>query len=159
MTRAEEARGQIPSPLLTVPMNTRQRTMSNSAAMMTATALLVLAGQGRCQLEDPTGRYLASDIVDRDLAAAGEPPTSPPGAARSRRSTGRAVVSTAADLAAFLRALTRGQLVSGRAWSEMTRWQRVQRAVTTTTALDWVAIPACFSCVASSSVAGSLYSA
>jgi D-alanyl-D-alanine carboxypeptidase len=32
-------------------------------------------------------------------------------------------VSTAADLAGFLRALTRGQLVSSRAWSEMTRWQ------------------------------------
>ena len=33
--------------------------------MMTATALLVLADQGRCQLDDPTGRYLPSDIVDR----------------------------------------------------------------------------------------------
>jgi D-alanyl-D-alanine carboxypeptidase len=36
---------------------------------------------------------------------------------------GGGLVSTAADLAAFLRALTRGQLVSSRAWSEMTRWQ------------------------------------
>jgi D-alanyl-D-alanine carboxypeptidase len=33
--------------------------------MMTATALLVLADQGRCRLEDPTGRYLPSDVVDR----------------------------------------------------------------------------------------------
>ena len=33
--------------------------------MMTATALLVLADQGRCQLDDPTGRYLPRDIVDR----------------------------------------------------------------------------------------------
>jgi CubicO group peptidase (beta-lactamase class C family) len=32
-------------------------------------------------------------------------------------------VSTAADLAAFLRALTRGHLLSSRIWSEMTRWQ------------------------------------
>jgi CubicO group peptidase (beta-lactamase class C family) len=31
--------------------------------MMTATALL--ADQGRCRLEDPTGRYLPSDVVDR----------------------------------------------------------------------------------------------
>jgi D-alanyl-D-alanine carboxypeptidase len=36
---------------------------------------------------------------------------------------GGGLVSTAADLAAFLRALTRGQLVSTAAWSEMTRWQ------------------------------------
>ncbi len=35
---------------------------------------------------------------------------------------GGGLVSTAADLAAFLRALTRGQLVSTRAWSKMTRW-------------------------------------
>ena len=108
--------------------------------MMTATSLLVLADQGRCQLDDPTGRYLPSDIVDRfhdstgrayaaavtlrqlldhtsglpnffsqppildavrhggrrrftpldlvDLAAAGEPPTSPPGTARSYTDTG-----------------------------------------------------------------------
>jgi CubicO group peptidase (beta-lactamase class C family) len=109
--------------------------------MMTATALLVLADQGRCRLEDPTGRYLPSDIVDRfrdrkgrpygaavslrqlldhtsglpnffsqpailqavrhgggrrrftpldlvDLAVAGEPPTSPPGTARSYTDTG-----------------------------------------------------------------------
>jgi D-alanyl-D-alanine carboxypeptidase len=212
--------------------------------MMTATALLALADQGRCQLEDPTGRYLPSDLLDRfhdstgrpyaaaitlrrlldhtsglpnffsqpsileavrqgggrrrftpadlvDLAVAGEPPTSPPGTARAYTDTGfllagliiealtgrplpaayrelvldRAgmaetwlessdepprrrqiaahdfeghditgmdptvdwagggLVSTAADLAAFLRALTRGQLVSTAAWSEMTRWQ------------------------------------
>ena len=212
--------------------------------MMTATALLALADQGRCRLEDPTGRYLPSDLVDRfhdrtrrpygaaitlrqlldhtsglpnffsqppileavqhgagrrrftpadlvDLAVAGEPPTSPPGAVRAytdtgfllagliiealtgrplqeayrelvldpagmadtwlessdeppRRSdiaphdfeghditdmdptvdwAGGGLVSTAADLAAFLRALTRGQLVSARAWREMTRWQ------------------------------------
>jgi D-alanyl-D-alanine carboxypeptidase len=206
--------------------------------MMTATALLVLADQGRCQLDDPTGRHLPSEVVDRfhdrqgrpygaaitlrqlldhtsglpdffsqprildavrhgggrrrftpldllDLAVAGEPPSSPPGAVRSytdtgfvlagliiealtgrsrrrtaswcwtrpawptrgwraamrhlaaatsrpttslgrtwawiRRSTG--LVSTAADLAAFLRALTRGQLMSTRAWAEMTRWR------------------------------------
>jgi D-alanyl-D-alanine carboxypeptidase len=212
--------------------------------MMTATALLALADQGRCQLEDPTGRYLPSDLLDRfrdstgraygagitlrqlldhtsglpnffsqppileavqhgggrrrftpldlvDLAAAGEPPTSLPGTVRAYTDTGfllagliiqalmgrplqqayrelvldpagmtdtwlessdaaprrRAIaphdvagqditgmdptvdwaggglVSTAADLAAFLRALTRGQLVSSGAWSEMTRWQ------------------------------------
>jgi CubicO group peptidase (beta-lactamase class C family) len=36
---------------------------------------------------------------------------------------GSGLVSTAADLAAFLRALTRGQLVSTGAWREMTRWQ------------------------------------
>jgi D-alanyl-D-alanine carboxypeptidase len=36
---------------------------------------------------------------------------------------GGGLVSTAADLAAFLRALTRGQLLSTGAWSEMTRWQ------------------------------------
>jgi D-alanyl-D-alanine carboxypeptidase len=35
---------------------------------------------------------------------------------------GGGLVSTAADLAAFLRALTRGQLVRTHAWSEMTRW-------------------------------------
>jgi D-alanyl-D-alanine carboxypeptidase len=35
---------------------------------------------------------------------------------------GGGLVSTAADLAAFLRALTRGQLLSIGAWSEMTRW-------------------------------------
>jgi D-alanyl-D-alanine carboxypeptidase len=212
--------------------------------MMTATALLALADQGRCQLEDPTGQYLPSGVVDRfrdrqggaygagitlrqlldhtsglpnffsqpaileavqhgggrrrftpldlvDLAAAGEPPTSPPGTVRAYTDTGfllagliiqaltgrplqqayrelvldpagmadtwlessdeaprrRAIaphdfegrditdmdptvdwaggglVSTAADLAAFLRALTRGQLVSAGAWREMTRWQ------------------------------------
>ena len=33
--------------------------------MMTATALLALADQGRCRLDDPTGRYLPSDLVDR----------------------------------------------------------------------------------------------
>jgi D-alanyl-D-alanine carboxypeptidase len=36
---------------------------------------------------------------------------------------GGGLVSTAADLAAFLRALTRGQLLSDHAWGEMTRWQ------------------------------------
>jgi D-alanyl-D-alanine carboxypeptidase len=36
---------------------------------------------------------------------------------------GGGLVSTAADLAAFLRALTGGQLLSGDAWNEMTRWQ------------------------------------
>jgi D-alanyl-D-alanine carboxypeptidase len=212
--------------------------------MMTATALLALADQGRCRLDDPTGRYLPSDLLDRfrdsqgrayaaaitlrqlldhtsglpnffsqppileavqhgggrrrftpadlvDLAVAGEPPTSPPGTARAYTDTGfllagliiqaltgrplqeayrelvldpagmadtwlessdepprrgdiashdfeghditdmdptvdwagGGLVSTAADLAAFLRALTRGQLVSARAWREMTRWQ------------------------------------
>jgi D-alanyl-D-alanine carboxypeptidase len=212
--------------------------------MMTATALLALADQGRCQLEDPTGRHLPGDLLDRfrdsegraygagitlrqlldhtsglpnffsqppileavrhgggrrrftpldlvDLAAAGEPPTSPPGTVRSYTDTafllagliiqaltgrplqqayrelvldpagmtdtwlessdeaprrraiaphdfagrditdmdptvdwaGGGLVSTATDLAAFLRALTRGQLVSAGAWREMTRWQ------------------------------------
>src|SRR5829696_5813407 len=33
--------------------------------MMTATALLALADQGRCRLEDPTGRCLPGDVVDR----------------------------------------------------------------------------------------------
>jgi D-alanyl-D-alanine carboxypeptidase len=212
--------------------------------MLTATALLALTDQGHCRLEDPTGRYLPSDLVDRfhdstgraygaavtlqqlldhtsglpnffsqppildavqhgagrrrftptdlvDLAVAGQPPTSPPGTARAYTDTGfllagliiealtgrplqqayrelvldpadmtdtwlessdepprrRAIaphdfegqditgmdptvdwaggglVSTAADLAAFLRALTRGQLLSTGAWREMTRWQ------------------------------------
>lgn len=36
---------------------------------------------------------------------------------------GGGLVSTSADLASFLRALTRGQLLSTRAWIEMTRWQ------------------------------------
>jgi D-alanyl-D-alanine carboxypeptidase len=36
---------------------------------------------------------------------------------------GGGLVSTAADLAAFLRALTRGQLVSASALREMTRWR------------------------------------
>src|SRR6266498_1927165 len=211
--------------------------------MMTATALLALADRGRCRLDDPTGRYLPRDLVDRfhdsqgraygaaitlrqlldhtsglpnffsqppildavrhgggrrrftphdlvNLAVAGEPPSSPPGTARSYTDTGfllagliiealsgqplhvayrdlvldpagmadtwlessdeasrrrdiashdfdghditdmdptvdwagGGLVSTAADLAAFLRALTRGQLVSTRAWSKMTRW-------------------------------------
>jgi D-alanyl-D-alanine carboxypeptidase len=228
--------------------------------MMTATALLVLADQGRCQLDDPTGRHLPSDIVDRfrdsqgraygaaitlrqlldhtsglpnffsqppileavrhgggrrrftpldlvDLAVAGEPPTSPPGTVRAYTDTGfllagliiqaltrrplqeayrelvldpagmadtwlessdeaprrrriaphefegqditgmdptvdwagGGLVSTAADLAAFLRALARGQLVSSRAWSEMTRWQPGPAGFTMTTALGWVA--------------------
>jgi D-alanyl-D-alanine carboxypeptidase len=212
--------------------------------MMTATALLALADQGRCRLEDPTGRHLPREVVDRfrdstgrpygatvtlrqlldhtsglpnffaqpsildavqhgggrrrftpadlvDLAVAGQPPTSPPGTARAYTDTGfllagliiqaltgqplqqayrelvldpagmadtwlessdepprhgeiaphdfegqditdmdptvdwagGGLVSTAADLAAFLRALTQGQLVSSRAWSQMTRWQ------------------------------------
>ena len=212
--------------------------------MMTATALLALADQGRCRLDDPTGRYLSGEVVDRfrdrtgrayaaaitlrqlldhtsglpnffsqppileavqhgggrrrftpadlvDLAAAGTPPTSPPGTARAYTDTGfllaglivealtgrplqdayrelvldpagmsdtwlessdepprrrdiaphefegqditdldptvdwagGGLVSTAADLAAFLRALTRGRLVSAGAWREMTRWQ------------------------------------
>jgi D-alanyl-D-alanine carboxypeptidase len=212
--------------------------------MMTATALLVLADQGRCRLDDPTGRHLPRNLVDRfqdskgraygaaitlrqlldhtsglpnffsqppildavrhgggrrrftppdlvDLAAAGQPPTSPPGTARFYTDTGfllagliiealtrrplqeayrelvldpagmadtslessdeaprrrdiaphdldghditdmdptvdwagGGLVSTAADLAAFLQALTRGQLLSAGAWSEMTRWQ------------------------------------
>jgi D-alanyl-D-alanine carboxypeptidase len=211
--------------------------------MMTATALLALADQGRCRLEDPTGRCLPGDVVDRfrdrtgraygaaitlrqlldhtsglpnffsqppileavqhgggrrrftpadlvDLAVAGEPPSSPPGTARAYTDTGfllaglviealtgrplqeayRALVldpagmtatwlessdepprrrhiaphdfeghditgmdptvdwaggglvSTAADLAGFLRALARGRLVSADAWREMTRW-------------------------------------
>jgi D-alanyl-D-alanine carboxypeptidase len=204
----------------------------------------VLADQGHCRLDDPTGQYLPGEVVDRfrdstgrayaaavtlrqlldhtsglpnffsqppileavqhggdrrrftpadllDLAAAGEPPTSPPGTARAYTDTGflltgliiqaltgrplqeayrelvldpagmadtwlessdesprrrdlaahdfeghditgmdptvdwagGGLVSTAADLAAFLRALTRGQLVSSHAWREMTRWQ------------------------------------
>jgi D-alanyl-D-alanine carboxypeptidase len=212
--------------------------------MVTATALLVLADNGRCRLDDPTDRHLPADIVDRfrgsqgqayaaaitlrqlldhtsglpnffsqpailqavrrggderrfspldliNLAAAGEPPAVPPGTARSYTDTGfllagliiesltdsplqdayRALVldpagmadtwlensgeaprrrdiashdfeghditgmdptvdwaggglvSTAADLAAFLRALAEGKLVSALAWSEMTRWQ------------------------------------
>jgi D-alanyl-D-alanine carboxypeptidase len=36
---------------------------------------------------------------------------------------GGGLVSTAVDLAALLRGLTRGDLVSGNAWTEMTRWQ------------------------------------
>jgi D-alanyl-D-alanine carboxypeptidase len=109
--------------------------------MMTATALLALADQGRCRLDDPTGRYLSGEVVDRfrdrtgrayaaaitlrqlldhtsglpnffsqppileavqhgggrrrftpadlvDLAAAGTPPTSPPGTARAYTDTG-----------------------------------------------------------------------
>jgi D-alanyl-D-alanine carboxypeptidase len=212
--------------------------------MVTATALLALADQRRCRLDDPTGRYLPSALVDRfrdrqgrayggaitlrqlldhtsglpnffsqppileavqhgrgrrrfrpadlvDLAVAAEPPTSPPGTVRAYTDTGfllaglviealtgrplqqayrelvldRAdmtatwlessdepprrrdiaphdfegqditgmdptvdwagggLVSTAADLAAFLRALAGGRLVSNRAWREMTRWQ------------------------------------
>jgi len=212
--------------------------------MVTATALLLLVDQGRCRLDDPTGRYLPGDVVDRfrdsggraygaaitlrqlldhtsglpnyflqpsildavwhgggrrrftpldlvNLAVASEPPSSPPGTARTYTDTGfvlagliieslasrplheayrdlvldpagmadtwlessgeaprrpdiashdldghditdmdptvdwagGGLVSTAADLAAFLRALTRGQLVSSRAWTDMTRWQ------------------------------------
>jgi D-alanyl-D-alanine carboxypeptidase len=33
--------------------------------MMTATALLALADQGRCRLDDPTGQYLPGEVVDR----------------------------------------------------------------------------------------------
>lgn len=33
--------------------------------MMTATALLVLADQGHCRLDDPAGLYLPRDLVDR----------------------------------------------------------------------------------------------
>jgi D-alanyl-D-alanine carboxypeptidase len=212
--------------------------------MMTATALQALTDQGLCHLDDPTGRHLPSEVIDRfrdhrgrpyaaavtlrqlldhtsglpnffaqppileavrqgggrrrfrpadlvELAAAGEPPTSPPGAAHAYTDTGfllagliiealtgrplqeayrelvldpagmpdtwlessdepprrhqiaahdfqghditgmdptvdwagGGLVSTAADLAAFLRALTRGQLLSTAAWTEMTRWQ------------------------------------
>jgi D-alanyl-D-alanine carboxypeptidase len=36
---------------------------------------------------------------------------------------GGGLVSTAADLAGFLRALTKGQLLSPAAWAEMTKWQ------------------------------------
>ena len=211
--------------------------------MMTATALLVLADQGRCALDDPTGRHLPGDVVDQfrdsggrayaaaitlrqlldhtsglpnyflqpsvldavqhgggrrrfmplDLVdmAAGVPPSSPSGTARTYTDTGfllagliieslasrplheayrdlvldpagmaetwlessseaprrrdiashdlenhditdmdptvdwagGGLVSTAADLAAFLRALTRGDLLSTHAWSEMSRWR------------------------------------
>jgi D-alanyl-D-alanine carboxypeptidase len=212
--------------------------------MVTATALLVLADQGRCGLDDRTGHHLPGDVVDRfhdsegraygaaltlrqlidhtsglpnyfshptildgvrhgggrrrfapldlvNLAVAGAPPSAPPGTARTYTDTGfvlagliierltrrplheayrdlvldpagmgdtwleasseasrrrdiashdfeghdvtdmdptvdwagGGLVSTAADLAAFLRALTRGQLLSTRAWREMTRWQ------------------------------------
>jgi D-alanyl-D-alanine carboxypeptidase len=211
--------------------------------MVTATALLVLVDQGRCRLDDPTGRHLPGDVVDRfrdsegraygaaitlrqlldhtsglpndflqpsildavqhgggrrrftplDLvmAAASLPPSSPPGTVRTYTDTGfvlagliieslasrplheayrdlvldpagmaetwlessgeaprrrdiashdleghditdmdptvdwagGGLVSTAADLAAFLRALTRGQLLSTRAWNEMIRWR------------------------------------
>src|SRR6266540_1797808 len=41
--------------------------------MMTATALLVLADQGHCRLDDPTGRYLPSDLVDRFCDSTGRP--------------------------------------------------------------------------------------
>jgi D-alanyl-D-alanine carboxypeptidase len=41
--------------------------------MMTATALLVLADQGRCRLDDPTGRHLPSDLVDRFRDSKGHP--------------------------------------------------------------------------------------
>jgi D-alanyl-D-alanine carboxypeptidase len=212
--------------------------------MVTATALLVLADRGRCRLDDPTGRHLPGDLIDRfhdseghaygaaitlrqlldhtsglpnyftqppildavrhggghrrftppdlvNLAVASAPPSSPPGTARTYTDTGfvlagliietlarrplheayrdlvldpagmadtwlessseaprrrniashdldghditnmdptvdwagGGLVSTAADLAAFLRALTQGQLLSTPAWSEMTRWQ------------------------------------
>jgi D-alanyl-D-alanine carboxypeptidase len=36
---------------------------------------------------------------------------------------GGGLVSTAADLARFLRALTQGQLLTPTSWTEMTRWQ------------------------------------
>jgi len=212
--------------------------------MVTATALLALADQGRCGLDDPTGRHLPGDVVDqfRDgegrpygaaitlrqlldhtsglpnyflqpsildavqhgggrrrftpldllkMAAAGPPPSSPPATAPTYTDTGfvlagliieslasrplheayrdlvldpagmsetwlessseaprrrdiashdleghditdmdptvdwagGGLVSTAADLAAFLRTLTRGELLSTGAWSEMTRWR------------------------------------
>ena len=39
--------------------------IASATKMMTATALLVLADQGHCRLDDPTGRYLPSDVVDR----------------------------------------------------------------------------------------------
>ena len=39
--------------------------MPSVTKMMTATALLVLGDQGRCRLDDPTGRHLPSDVVDR----------------------------------------------------------------------------------------------
>ena len=99
--------------------------------MMTATALLVLADQGRCRLEDPTGRYLPSGVVDRELVLdpAGMADTwleSSDEAPRRRDLASHDFDGhdiTAADLAAFLRALTRGQLVSTGAWSEMTRWR------------------------------------
>jgi D-alanyl-D-alanine carboxypeptidase len=210
--------------------------------MMTATALLMLCDQDRCQLDDATGRYLSGDILERfrdsegqsyavnltlrqlldhtsglpnyflepavldavkngsgkrrftpldlvDLAAISKPPS--PGQARMYTDTGfvlagliiesltgqplheayrslvldpadmadtwlesssdpprqthiashdldgaditdmdptvdwagGGLVSTAADLARFLRALTQGQLLSPAAWTEMTRWR------------------------------------
>jgi CubicO group peptidase (beta-lactamase class C family) len=39
--------------------------MPSVTKIMTATALLVLGDQGRCRLDDPTGRHLPSDVVDR----------------------------------------------------------------------------------------------
>ena len=51
---------------------------------------------------------------------------------------GGGLVSTAADLAAFLRALTAGRLLSTGAWNEMTDGNPARRATTTTTASDWV---------------------
>ena len=82
------------------------------------------AGRDTPRPDDPTGRYLPSEAVWQsgglgrftpsdlvDLAAAGEPPTAAPGTTRAYTDTG------------FLRALSRGQLVSAGAWSEMTRWQ------------------------------------
>jgi hypothetical protein len=45
--------------------------------MMTATALLVLADQGRCQLDDPTGRHLPSEVVDRFHDRQGAPTVLP----------------------------------------------------------------------------------
>jgi len=212
--------------------------------MVTTTALLVLADQGRCGLDDPTGDYLPGDIVDRfrddegrayvgavtlrqlvdhtsglpnyfleppimeavqhgdgrrrftpldlvDLAAASAPRLSGAGTLRTYTDTGfvlagliieslthqpldeayrdlvfdpagmddtwlegsgekprrdeiashdveghditdmdptvdwagGGLVSTVADLAAFMRALTRGELLGKDAWTEMTRWQ------------------------------------
>jgi D-alanyl-D-alanine carboxypeptidase len=212
--------------------------------MVTATALLALVDQGGCRLEDPTGRHLPADVIDRfrnsegcayaasltlrqlldhtsglpnyflepaildavrhgggrrrfapldllNLAAGQAPLSGTPAPARTYTDTGfvlaglviesltgrplheayrnlvldpagmvdtwlessseaprrpvisahevegqditdmdptvdwagGGLVSTAADLAAFLRALSRGQVVSRRLWGEMSRWQ------------------------------------
>ena len=222
--------------------------------LVTATALLALADQGRCRLDDQTGQYLPGSVLDKfrdrhgrryaagltlrqlldhtsglpnyfaepaildavrdgggrrrftpldliNLAAAAPPSSSPPGTARSYTDTGfvlagliiesltggtldagyrdlvldpagmtdtwlesgdetprrdaisphefegldlsgmdptvdwsgGGLVSTAADLAALFRALVQGELVSGEAWTEMTRWQPGRPATTTST--------------------------